>query len=633
MIKIYRKQLLIVVTIIFCFAAILSSSCLFANNTVNTDNYRITNYDVDINITDENFYKVQESIFVDFLVPKHGIFRFITYRFSESKNIFPKIENINVLDYPFNVSKDSIESTSMKVLKIGFTNKKLTGKYVYKINFDYKLGKIPGSLQFIYYNIMGNMSTNIEKGRVRIQLPRAIDDSKIQFFQGTIGSKTAFTNFKYNSVDNTIVADVAKPIGPNEFLTVFIPVSNDYFHKAVILPSTYDAFLPSYLVTSSIILIIILLLWIFFGRDHNIISIIEFFPPEGLSPIALDKYLREIDLDIVTPDKLKKCSSLFYYLANKGYLNIYFKDKYNFILNKTGKNLSKEAAHIIYFYNSIFKEKDQVAKIDIKKNYYEIASNTISMLPECKIIDNKSKGFMFLGFILTCVSVIPVIIGLADKTLVGMLVSIVVYLVTLITLCISGNIFEKSISGIGRGKYSSFIIIIMTIICGSIILMLLTGIISLVLLYLLFCFSLLLSFFIKKRNINQGRLMGRLKGFRVFIEKAKKDELEKLIDESPMYFYDILPYAHIFGVTKIWLDKFKDIDVVQPNWYQGNSSTIFTYSWLCGDLINSINSTVDASIQSSISQFNFPREGSGGGFSDGGGFSGGGFGGGGGGSW
>ena len=628
MIKMYRKQLLVAVTLICFFAATLTGSCLFASSTNNRGDYRVTNYDVNINITDENFYKVQESIFVNFPVPKHGIFRFIPYRFSENRNVFPRIENINVIDHSFDLSTESIDGTSTKVLKIGEGDKELIGNYVYKINFDYKVGKIPENQQFIYYNIMGNMSTNIDKGRIRIQLPKAIDDSKIQFFQGAIGSKTAFTNFGYDDINKAIVADVVKPIGPNEFLTVFIPVPDDYFSVATILPSTYNAFLPGYLVASIVVLIVILLLWFFFGRSHKIVSIVEFYPPEGLSPIAVDKYLRETDLDVVTPDKIKKCSSLFYYLANKGYLNISFEDKDNFILKKTNKPLGEEADHIVYFYNSIFKEKDEVAKADIEKDYYEIASNTISMLPACKVVEGKSKGFMVLGFILACIPVIPIIIGLADKTPVGMFVGIVVYLATLIILSISGNILEKSISGIGRGKGGSFIVTIVTIIGGSLILMLVTGMVSLVVLYLLFGFSFLWSFFIRKRNADQAMLMGRLKGFRTFIDKAKKDELEKLINESPIYFYDILPYAHVFGVTKVWIDKFKDIDVIQPDWYQGNSGVPFTYLLLYGGLMNSMNSAVDTGIQSSIGQFN-----SAGGGTGGGGFSGGGFSGGGGGSW
>ena len=339
MIKMYRKQLLVAVTLICFFAATLTGSCLFASSTNNNGDYRITNYDVNINITEENSYEVQETIFADFPVPKHGIFRFIPYRFSENRNVFPRIENINVVDHPFEVSTDSIGGTTAKVLKIGDPDKELRGSYVYKINFDYQAGKIPGDQQYIYYNIMGNMSTNIEKGRIRIQLPKAIDDSKIEFFQGAIGSNTAFTNFGYDEVNKAIIADVVKPIGPNEFLTVFIPVPDDYFSAATVLPSTYDSFLPWYFVASIVILIIILLLWFFFGRSHKIVSIVEFYPPEGLSPIAVDKFLRETDLDVVTPDKVKKCISLFYYLANKGYLNIIFEDKDNFTLKKTDKPL------------------------------------------------------------------------------------------------------------------------------------------------------------------------------------------------------------------------------------------------------------------------------------------------------
>lgn len=635
MIKKCRKQLLAVATLICFFAATLTGSCLFASSSDAVGDYTITNYDVNINITEENFYEVEESIFVNFPVPKHGIFRFIPYRFSENRNVFPRVENINVVGHPFDVSSSSSDGNSFKEIKIGDKDKTLTGSFVYKLGFDYKVGKIPGDQQYIYYNIMGNMSTPIEKGRIRIQLPKAVDDSKIEFFQGPVGSTQTFTNFGYDEQTNAIIADLNKPLGSNEYLTVFIPVPDDYFSAATILPSTYDSWLPGYLILTVGILIVIGLLWFFFGRSKKIVSIVEFYPPDGLSPIAVDKLLRESDLDVITPDKVKKCSSLFYYLANKGYLTISFEDKEKFTLVKTDKPMGAEADHIVYFYNNIFKDSDVVTTDDIKKDYYETASNTITMLPQSKVIDKKSTGFMILGLILSCLPMIPIFIGLADKTIAGMFAAVFVWVISLIVFCVAGSVLEKSISGIGRGKGWSTITYIGVAVVGSLILFVAGGMVSLVILYLLFAVSFLWSFFIRKRNDDKVMLLGRLKGFRIFIEKAKKDELEKLINESPMYFYDILPYAHVFGVTKTWIDKFKNIEVVQPEWYQGNSGIPFTYLWLYGGLMNSMDSVVGAGVQKAISDFNASGGGKGGGgFSGGGGgFSGGGFGGGGGGSW
>jgi uncharacterized membrane protein len=95
--------------------------------------------------------------------------------------------------------------------------------------------------------------------------------------------------------------------------------------------------------------------------------------------------------------------------------------------------------------------------------------------------------------------------------------------------------------------------------------------------------------------------------------------------EKQMFFEKLLPYAVAFGVEKIWTERFKDLNLHAPDWYQGyDGSTFNTYSFT-------------RSMDSSFSQFRSSATpvssstGHSSGFS--GGSSGGGGGGGGGGSW
>ena len=78
------------------------------------------------------------------------------------------------------------------------------------------------------------------------------------------------------------------------------------------------------------------------------------------------------------------------------------------------------------------------------------------------------------------------------------------------------------------------------------------------------------------------------------------DKLNELVEDDPEYFYHIIPYAYVFGLTNKWIRNFEDIPVVTPDWARTSSGG---GSW------------------------------SGGGGFSGGGFSGGGAGGGGGGGW
>jgi uncharacterized membrane protein len=93
--------------------------------------------------------------------------------------------------------------------------------------------------------------------------------------------------------------------------------------------------------------------------------------------------------------------------------------------------------------------------------------------------------------------------------------------------------------------------------------------------------------------------------------------------QNQMMFEKLLPYAIAFGVEKVWAKRFEKINLHEPSWYQGYSTTSsFNSIYFAGALSNSFSSFKSSSAPSS----------SGSGFG-GGGFSGGGGGGGGGGSW
>lgn len=133
---------------------------------------------------------------------------------------------------------------------------------------------------------------------------------------------------------------------------------------------------------------------------------------------------------------------------------------------------------------------------------------------------------------------------------------------------------------------------------------------------------------IARRTEYYDRELNEVLGFKDFLQTAEKDRLETLLAENPQYYYDILPYANVLGVSDIWEDKFKNLTLEPPTYYSGNS--VFTIMLFNSYYHSSFRaySTATVSRPSSSS-----RSGGGRSFGGGGGFSGGGFGGGGGGRW
>ena len=133
--------------------------------------------------------------------------------------------------------------------------------------------------------------------------------------------------------------------------------------------------------------------------------------------------------------------------------------------------------------------------------------------------------------------------------------------------------------------------------------------------------------YLPKRTRYGNAILGKIKGFKNFLETAEKDKLESLVMQNPNYFYDILPYTYVLGVSDKWIKKFETISLQAPDWY--NSSSKFDVNRF-GNFMNHTMSSAGSAMSSSPSS---SLGGSSGGGSSGGGSSGGGSGGGGGGSW
>ncbi len=129
-----------------------------------------------------------------------------------------------------------------------------------------------------------------------------------------------------------------------------------------------------------------------------------------------------------------------------------------------------------------------------------------------------------------------------------------------------------------------------------------------------------LSIFMRKRTAGGNDILGKLLGFKNFIEVAEKPRLEKLVEENPSYYYDVIPYAYVLGVSDKWAKKFEHIFMTPPSWVDGYPAN---KSFNALVFVNSMNSFGNSVVSHSTYS-------SGGG---GGGSSGGGSGGGGGGSW
>ena len=126
--------------------------------------------------------------------------------------------------------------------------------------------------------------------------------------------------------------------------------------------------------------------------------------------------------------------------------------------------------------------------------------------------------------------------------------------------------------------------------------------------------------------------LNKIIGFREFILTAEKDKLETMLEGNPDFYYNILPYAIVLGVSSVWEQKFAALTFGPPAWATGYSRDgVFDFI-----VFNAMFNRVNSRMYSAMTSRPAPSSASGSSFSGGGGhggsfggFSGGGHGGGG----
>ncbi len=91
-------------------------------------------------------------------------------------------------------------------------------------------------------------------------------------------------------------------------------------------------------------------------------------------------------------------------------------------------------------------------------------------------------------------------------------------------------------------------------------------------------------------------MLGKIKGFKRFLETAEKEQLESLVSQNPTYFYKILPYTYALGVSSKWIKQFEGIALEAPDWYSGTSDfDLHSFSSFLTSTMDSAESSLSSS--------------------------------------
>ena len=568
------------------------------------ENFYIENYDVNIQVNKAKQAHITENIDVYFNINMHGIFRDIPHNNGTITNIHVSEEN---------TITEEVNNTH---IKIGNINRFVKGNHQYTISYDYNY--FDNKNEF-YHNIIGTgWNTEINHVNFNITMPEEFNPSDVGLSIGKKGVK-GFDGDAVFRVDGlNISGEVNRVLNPGEGVTIRLSVPKDYFIKVT------NNEINALIALLCIITFISFLIWYAFGKDERAIPIVNFYPPKNMNTLETEIAYKE-------HASTKGLVAMLISLAQRGYIKIYDESD-GFTLEKLksydGKDKLEEKYMEAIFstVNSIPSnfENKKVTQYDLEYSptFYQLCNDIVAEANKKKndIYEKSSINWGLRIIMVLCLFGVVLItfLALGNGSFQGLNSHAVYLIYTLIALTVLICCKERTsfliIWAIGFGGLPLiFGISVLTNIVSYYIPVVFTGIAG-----ILICSICL--YHLKKRNKKALWVFGNLLGFKKFIETAEKHRLELLVEKEPQYFYNVLPYAYIFGISAKWIKKFEEIMVLQPDWYTGehfNSSAFNHFS----NSMNSVSlpSTSNGGISSSSS--------------GGGGFSGGGGGGGGGGGW
>lgn len=597
------KKILVILAILSIFLGLMGNyNNSFARSrkkkidisTIDTG-YTIKKLKIDAKVTETNDIQITEEMDVFFNYDKHGIYRVIPEKNTiiadgDKKQIDARVSNITVNEKFTSTSQDGY-----KILKIGDKDKTIVGdkKYIIKYTYSIERYNTKDGIDEFYFNIVGDkINTTIGSVEYNIEFPKKYNKENIYLYAGRDEYKLdgeEIVNEEKGIItdvlsDTVLSGKINSMITPFKAVTLRINLGKDYF----ILRNNYTDILAKIGTAVSVMTFIYTLIILYkYGRDKKLSDIITFKLPKELD-VSKTYYLKYK----TTTDYRKIVPALIIEFANEGYIEIgdgadrqekgIFakkpKDRFDIIKIKdyNGDQYRKK------IFNALFSKGDVITEKNIKK----VGQNIVTAVTEGTEIMQNSKFdkevydqsglkhvwkiigmtiipliILFLGavsfagsigVVFKVISTIAILISiflsvmcLKETSRTTTIIGVVIQIIIIILMLVYAGIEAKFISGLGSGIYY---------------------IVSAILLSL----QVLISFWMEKKTKKGMMYEAQVNGFVKYIKTAREDELKEMVMEHPTMFFDILPYTYIFGISKLWINKFSNIEIEKPEWYTGN---------------------------------------------------------------
>lgn len=489
------------------------------------------------------------------------------------------------------------------------------GQHVYKINYLYDMGEdFIDDFDDFTFDIMDYGFTNdVLSFSATIKLPKEFlgENDILDVLSFRINEMHPITyddvNMHYDGDSYTITCDYPA-FEAYHGLTMQLILPEDYF-------DTYFAPNTLYYVVLSIVilsLVGIIIAHLVNRLVRNGVQTVEFYPPEGYSPIDVANVYR----GFVKP---KDFASLILDWAARGLVLIKMKGRRHLVLaklkefeNNRKKGLASNRDEKRYF-DALFDKKGVYDTKEEKNKHNSKLNRAVRDLYE-QPSEKKKKKLLF-NFIIQILSFLPLVFfTIWSKSILGMNATFFFLLLfpiiaILVFVYMPIPIWFKLIwcGGFGGAPLAMLIIGIPLVYDPLNLTWIMLAI---------FLIGSLSTKFIRCFTQEELAVRGKVLGFKNFLVTAELDKLNMMLEQDPEYYYNILPYCYVFGITRKMEKKFQALHVENPPYCEGASVGVF-----CSHMSHSMSSIGGGS---SFSGGSGGGSGGGGGGSSGGGGGGGG---------
>ena len=472
----------------------------------------------------------------------------------DSKINIPISGDIPSSNYGFTINMGNIDTLYKKDDKYIYLDKKdkIRLKYEYEVSFLQNNNKA-------YYDIFDGIDDYVNKIDFTITF---LDNYEIRDLNFYINGKKV-KKVDYYIRDNMIVGNIDKKINKGDKLSFMVNKK----------PQTdYGLLTKLSLIFPLFSLVVSYIIWIIFGKDRQVKSERSMHP---------DKRLSILDVSRLYNGKVTKNDVilLVFSLCHKGFIKIEeTKDdirlirlkKYNghcysegilFDAIFTKRKIGTLSEIIESFKKVEFEDSVSVKNVMVSKTIERILANENMTDKKYEYFErstqNKEKIIMGLCVIslllITCNPFIK--FNVPAYMAIGVFVSAFSYY--LVYQFVKYVRFDK----IEDYKLPIIIICFFLILVFSFLLgtrsvyqlIYFIGIVSVIIM-------MILAKYMPKRTIYGSKLMGKMEGFKEFLDTAKDDEITRVLEVNPSYYYDIMEYLYFYNIKDSVSKKFKKSD-------------------------------------------------------------------------